>query len=194
MKGNIILVLTFVWSSHAFVLEQCEEGDTCISVAGLEGLAKKTKDCETLPVNYAMQYARNNHCGYSTSGPLICCELGTPISNQRFLLNSEKSKENCEKFGKRQDKPPFADNHIINGVKADVAEFPHFAAFGFDDDKSVHNFLCGGVLISESVCLFFALIFQTYIIKVSFTDFVLSAAHCFNKRSIQPTHVRLGKV
>ena len=165
MKANIFLVLTFVWSSWAFVIEQCEEGDTCTSNAGLEGLAKKAKDCETLPENYATKYAQNNHCGYSTSGTLICCELRISISEQRVLLDSEKSKKNCETFGKRPDKPPFPENHIINGVNAEAAEFPHFVAFGYNDGRSVHNFLCGGVLISKSVCFFFALIFQICFIE-----------------------------
>ena len=138
-----------MWSSWALVLDSdCEEGDACTSNAGKKGTVQKTEDCKTLPEIYIMKYAQNNHCGFSVRSVLICCESDIVV---RFSTDVEKSKKNCEKFGKRPEKPLFAENHIINGAEADVAEFPHFAAIGYNDHRNLHNFLCGGVLISESL-------------------------------------------
>lgn len=62
--------------------------------------------------------------------------------------------------------------HIIEGTRSRVGEFPHMAAlgYGFEGD----NYDCGGSLISDR--------------------FVITAAHCANRKDGQPTVVRIGRV
>lgn len=48
----------------------------------------------------------------------------------------------------------------VGGVDARIGEFPYMAALGWNDGKSVNDFLCGGVLIDK--------------------NYILTAAHCIS--------------
>jgi secreted trypsin-like serine protease len=105
-------------------------------------------------------------CGFSKQGTIVCCKKidAAPLA---IMLKPSA----CE--GVKPVAPVRLDDHIVNGEEAEVAEFPHMAAIGYETASSSYEFNCGGTLISD--------------------NFVLTAAHCVNRRDTQPAIVRLGK-
>lgn len=70
----------------------------------------------------------------------------------------------------------FIPSNILHGNAADLTEFPHMAALGYENNESNSNayeFNCGGSLIAE--------------------QWIVSAAHCV-KDNRKPVIVRFGKV
>lgn len=81
-----------------------------------------------------------------------------------------RAKEACSRYSKDVAAP--IDFQILGGVPAAPGEFPHMAAFGYNDISGV-AWNCAGSLISER--------------------YVLTAAHCVARQSNMPTIIRLGK-
>lgn len=81
-----------------------------------------------------------------------------------------RAKDACDRYSKDVAAP--IDFQILGGVPASPGEFPHMAAFGYNDIDGI-AWNCGGSLISER--------------------FVLTAAHCVARSSNMPTIIRLGK-
>ncbi|CAO1427431.1 unnamed protein product, partial [Diamesa tonsa] len=79
-------------------------------------------------------------------------------------------RENLQKVNKT-----CLEEKVIDGTDSGINEFPHMVAIGFESDGEgpPYFFACSGFLISEK--------------------FVLTAAHCMNKRRVVPKIVRLGK-
>lgn len=142
---------------------RCAINDACTAENVSNGVLKYYKTCA-----YAMNLAdekgkvevRKLFKGKVGNKVLVCCP-------------QRKVDKVCESFGKRPDEPDSLVSRIIGGRRAEVAEFPHFAALAFIVENKL-SFDCGGALIS--------------------TNFVLSAAHCCSKKQITPVIVRLGKV
>jgi len=118
-------------------------------------------------------------CGFSMRSQVICCKQTAsiraaslePPQNQKF------KKALCEENSTAIRVLPVAitDDHIIHGEETEIAEFPLMAALGSEsDDNEAYNFFCAGSLITE--------------------DYVLTAAHCVNRKDAKPVIVRLGKV
>lgn len=68
--------------------------------------------------------------------------------------------------------------HILGGTPAELGEFPHMAALGYNrlgqDAPPYDDIRCGGTLISER--------------------FVVTAAHCVSSKDNIPGIVRMGAV
>ena len=106
-------------------------------------------------------------CGFSKQGTILCCKSLDTAPIPVVLKPSV-----CE--GVKPAVPFRLDDHIVNGEDAEVGEFPHMAAIGYETDSSSYEFNCGGTLIAD--------------------NYVLTAAHCVNRRDTQPAIVRLGRV
>ena len=82
------------------------------------------------------------------------------------------AKSYCAEYG--AETLSVLDFNVIGGEESEIGEFPHMAAIGYETiDKDI-TFDCGGALISEK--------------------FVISAAHCANRKDRRPKLVRLGRV
>lgn len=81
-----------------------------------------------------------------------------------------RAKDACKRYSSNPVPP--IDFQILGGVPASPGEFPHMAAFGYNDISGT-AWNCAGSLISER--------------------FVLTAAHCVARQSNMPTIIRLGK-
>lgn len=107
-------------------------------------------------------------CGFLGRDRVVCCKDMNAVTPAPITVTKPNT---CE--GVRPSAPVRLTDHIVNGEQADAGEFPHMAAIGYDSNSNL-EFNCGGTLISA--------------------NFVLTAAHCVNRRDTQPSIVRLGRV
>jgi Trypsin len=104
-------------------------------------------------------------------GAVVCCVGPSGMTRQVGTDLGDKAKRYCEKYGAQV--PSILDFHIVEGEKSDVGEFPHIAALGYDSFGEI-DYNCGASIISRK--------------------FLITAAHCANKRNDQPVVARIGRV
>lgn len=147
-----------------------EQGDSCDLHDGSKGICRLDKEC-----NYVKDLLKNGKrdqikwCGFKDREPISCCK---EKFTKRFSTDIL-----CEGNLRKIPLKIKLVDHIVNGRDADINEFPHMAAIGYESQKTTtptsYEFRCGGTLISD--------------------NYVLTAAHCVNRNDAVPVIVRLGK-
>lgn len=97
----------------------------------------------------------------------------TPVSNtvSKSSQFGARAVAACKKY--IDDMPAPLDTNILGGIEAARGEFPHMAAFGYEDEAKNRTWACAGSLISDR--------------------YILTAAHCLSNDSNLPTVIRLGQ-
>lgn len=147
-------------------------GDECTLKDGTKGKCAIDRQCP-----YALELLKNKkanqivRCGFSMRSQVVCCKdvAARPPLSPRF------QKALCEGNVERAPVKPSIEFHIINGEEAEKTEFPLMAALGYESENNEpYDFKCGGTLVSD--------------------NYVLTAAHCVNRKDLRPLIVRLGRV
>ena len=171
-------------------------GDECTTKANEPGICKSIANCMDYFMMMKSEHGNNllNILKLCTPNKdtIICCksELESPTTQspatQSPAIQShttplfKRSELACQSYQRLIKNYPKENkiclgNNIIGAEDADINEFPHMAAIGYEKENSLdYEFLCGGTLISEK--------------------YILTAVHCVNKRNQVPRFARLGKV
>lgn len=179
-KESIILVLIVVnliiisaSIKNVDEITQPNLDEKCVLKNNREGICKEFSRCDhAQQLYYNKKLSEVVKCKRIGNIPFVCC----PIN---LKSDSEQIPRSLSKFQNalcKNVKPDFQiDDHITNGEKAAVGEFPFQVALGYSNkNESILNFNCGGSLIAD--------------------DIVLTAAHCVNRKDFAPKIVRIGRV
>ena len=172
----VLLSVTTLISAFTYDRESTDLylGDKCVLKNNQPGICEEFNNC-----GYAQQLYQSKRqseitvCKYIGTRPLVCCPSSQKPSNPKPIIK-KSSKKFQNALCKNVKASLKIDNHIINGVKADIGEFPFQAVLGYRNGRNSIDFRCGGSLIAD--------------------DFVLTAAHCLSRTDDMPILVRLGKV
>lgn len=151
-------------------------GDTCFLKNNQEGICSEILNCEPVKKLFdAKKFSEIVECEFVGKRSIVCCPTAqtaqtTHTTSLQLNGNHKFMKALCIN-AKSDIKVNF---NIINGVKAEVGEFPYQVALGYRTLGSEIDFRCGGSLIAE--------------------DIIITAAHCANKKSDLPVMVRIGRV
>lgn len=147
-------------------------GGSCILSDGFEGICQKRQNCAGLERELLNQrkFKQVIQCGFEGRDPIFCCPKAEKFSTYEFKTQLHPLL--CENSAKPKIR---LTQNIIGGVMADVGEFPHQVALGYEtDSQKEYEFNCGGSIISEKI--------------------ILTAAHCVHSQKRKPVIVRLGRV
>jgi ribosomal protein L25 (general stress protein Ctc) len=170
---RVIIVLSFVTFINGFTYDRDSPdlylGDNCVLINGQPGVCEEFTKCDYAKQLYQLRkQSEIKVCRYNGNVPIVCC-----ASSQKSTGIKRSSKKFQNALCKNAKPTLKIDNHIINGMKADVGEFPFQAVLGYRNGRSI-DFRCGGSLIAD--------------------DIILTAAHCVSRTDDMPILVRLGRV
>ncbi|CAH2234538.1 jg1678 [Pararge aegeria aegeria] len=136
-----------------------EVGDKCYPTEDiLKGTCKIVTNCD-IAIKYIQETYTHpfSRCGFHGTKEIVCCPNTATIGEDKFgdPRQIRIADRECQKISER-GLPPLS-LHIIGGEIANLGEFPHMAALGYERSDG-YDFQCGGSLISDT--------------------FILSAAHC----------------
>ncbi|XP_011629947.1 CLIP domain-containing serine protease 2-like [Pogonomyrmex barbatus] len=176
---------------------QYQSSRTECRVDGQPGKCINARDC-TLVANIlqqsreqAINYLRQNHCGFDGSNPLICCINSTNVETRpgSSLVNPGTTQTSYAETTPTEIRVNLANNpllpeecgidlsqKLLGGERTELNEFPWMALLEYQKPNG-RTTACGGVLISKR--------------------YVLTAAHCIKGKDLPTTWrltgVRLGE-
>ncbi|KAJ8971013.1 hypothetical protein NQ314_000932, partial [Rhamnusium bicolor] len=173
-------------------------GSDC-KTSGVSGKCKLITNCpQALDALKRIRTHNLKRCGFEGFTEIVCCPIVNArepstdnlngvftdidddenrstndpdtVQQNRFTTTKRKCEQVCEELSNEIKSK--VDFHIIGGVDAEVGEFPHMAALGYETDEGL-GWDCSASVISNR--------------------YLLTAAHCIlNIKRLVPTKVRLG--
>lgn len=148
-------------------------GDECELFNNQRGICKPVSECKYYETEATEEVKRKflrmpYLCSFTYPYGVISMNVCCPVEKESQKRSSVKA---CETYSNKPHPPHLQVEKIVEGTRADPAEFPYFAALQYIQENKT-SFGCGGILISK--------------------NFVLSAAHCTRKSQVINL-IRLGK-
>ncbi|CAG9800168.1 unnamed protein product [Chironomus riparius] len=177
-KVSILLFLTAISEAFIYNSESSDNiiGKNCLTKNKEPGSCQEFVKCKSSQELYnSGKSAEITMCKFIGKIPFVCCPS---ITKTKIKFVTKPIRKHSKKFQKalcKNIQPQIkVDDHIFGGVKAEVLEFPFQVALGYEkENENDWDFNCGGSLIAD--------------------DVVLTAAHCVNRKNIQPVMVRVGR-
>jgi hypothetical protein len=169
----LLFFSTFKCESLIFEYDGEDYGQQCITKHNEIGMCTEFLKCNDAVQLYQSKKSTDiTLCNIIGRIPFVCCPL---LPNQLHSSPVIPKTKFQNALCKNIDSFEIIDDHITNGNKAAVAEFPFQVALGYNSKTTNKlEFNCGGSLIAD--------------------DIVLTAAHCVNKKGSKPVMVRMGRV
>ncbi|XP_070494752.1 transmembrane protease serine 9-like [Chironomus tepperi] len=174
-----LLLLTALSASicEAFNYERANSDNSidekCVTKNNEPGYCLDFKLCESAQKLYNLRRsAEITKCKSVGKVRFVCCPSSKTSYITKHIKKTSKKFQNalCQNIPSKL----IIDDHVLNGEKAGVGEFPFQVALGYESQSGLDwSFRCGGSLIAD--------------------DVVLTAAHCVNREKDQPTIIRLGR-
>lgn len=155
------------------------EGEGCTLHDGTQGICQEAHSCDWAKTQLQSKQITHQQlvrCGFEGAKLIICCKDSVTVGEGGFGTSfRRKSDTACDSIKQTIAKFSALNPHVTNGLPTQLGEYPHMVAIGFKDQVTGNiGYNCGGTLISR--------------------NFVLSAAHCTNKKTLRPTVVKVGRI